>query len=349
MDARRARRLAASMALLLLLGGCAPAVAPRPAEQSVIDSAGRRHLGMWPFRWDSPWNLPLSTARSTVPAQLIADGADLDLENISVDPAFPVRTLDADGRTYSVHSDPELAADGSWNNCATFLTTERSGRTIVQGQPLRLSPGGDPSVDYDFGESTLDGDGIRGCHGGSHLSGIGGSIRVGELTSPYPIRHALKINLPCPTGCSQADGGFRWPATTSDTGYDDPANSNFYGGSNPEVRMGSLLVLPPEVDLAGLPPDAQKIGRAMRDYGVYVVDTSTTLDRVQWGIQRGAEQEFPNHESPALLDLVEKLHVVTNNGPATPGGGPLGSPRMADCAPAFTDGTGAAPPSCAGR
>lgn len=88
-------------------------------------------------------------------------------------------------------------------------------RTLVQMQPVyRCSPGA-PLL-AKFGNSTdgcpqqfpnvtdILGDGALGSHGGSGLSGFGGSIRLGELKegSP-PIRHALKLEL-YSTGASHA-------------------------------------------------------------------------------------------------------------------------------------------------
>ena len=42
--------------------------------------------------------------------------------------------------------------------------------------------------------SDIFGDGALGAHGGSGLSGFGGSVRAGELLpATGPIRHALKL------------------------------------------------------------------------------------------------------------------------------------------------------------
>ena len=43
--------------------------------------------------------------------------------------------------------------------------------------------------------SWAQGDGALGAHGGSGLSGVGGTIRLGELFSSAPIGHALKLEL----------------------------------------------------------------------------------------------------------------------------------------------------------
>jgi len=52
---------------------------------------------------------------------------------------------------------------------------------VLQGQPLVVSPGDQPRWQYNYPAADLTGDGRVGCHGGSGLSGVGGTIRVGEL------------------------------------------------------------------------------------------------------------------------------------------------------------------------
>ena len=105
--------------------------------------------------------------------------------------------------------------------------------------------------------SSIFGEGIGGAHGGSGLSSIGGSIRLGELLpdSP-PIAHALKIELGnwWYYGAQQlnpptADNGGRtqyiWPATGSNEGFDNSSRtSGSYLGQNPHVVPGALLAIP---------------------------------------------------------------------------------------------------------
>src|SRR5947199_350321 len=79
------------------------------------------------------------------------------------------------------------------------------------------------------------GTGNSGAHGGSMLSSLGGTIRLGELVPGGAIRHALKVNL-YGNDDYYYDGsthGYRWPATTAD-GY----ASGAYHGSVPALRMG---------------------------------------------------------------------------------------------------------------
>ncbi|TDQ51732.1 hypothetical protein EV188_10892 [Actinomycetospora succinea] len=301
-----------------------------------------RDLRALPFAWDSIWNLPLAGSAEYSPFNTRAQDVYLDIENITVDPATPVRDLESDNGTRRVHVDPRLSADGSYNNCSTFLAETPDDETVLAGQPLKLDPGGTPRWNYTYPSVSLRGDGRLGCHGGSNLSGIGGTIRVGEMTGPEPLRHALKINLNCQQSCSTARDGFRWPAFKADAAWRDQ-----YRGSDPNVNMGTLLAIAPDTDLSWITEkDTRKIAEALRDYGAYVVDETGGEGTNAINAQAGAEAELPNIDSPQMLRLVTSLAVVTNNGPDTPGGGPLGSPRRVACALPFADGTGGAPEGC---
>ncbi|GAA4865086.1 hypothetical protein [Actinomycetospora straminea] len=289
--------VATLLAVLAVLGGGVlsgpAAVADETTETAetteTTDGRAARDVHARPFAWDSPWNLPLARAAALERFDTRAQRVYLDIEDISVDPRFPVRDLDADGRSVRVHVDPDLTADGSWNHCSTFLVDAPDRRTVVQGQPLRLSRGGEPSYAYAWDPLSLTGPGLLGCHGGSNLSGIGGTVRVGEMSSPEPLRHALKISLNCELSCSRADGGFRWPASKADRGFED-----VYRGSNPHVRMGSLMALPPSVDPERFRrPDVRKIAVALRDYGAYVVDKTGGPSTNSLSVQAGAEDELP--------------------------------------------------------
>jgi hypothetical protein len=70
----------------------------------------------------------------------------------------------------------------------------QDGRSLYQTQPFhRCAAGGHTTSHYDYPTVDIYGDGIEGAHGGSGLSSIGGTIRVGELKPGGEIRHALKI------------------------------------------------------------------------------------------------------------------------------------------------------------
>ena len=107
-------------------------------------------------------------------------------------------------------------------------------------------------------------DGALGSHGGSGLSGVGGTIRLGELLpeSP-PIPHALKIELQHqwyyeygqaklqPT--SSENGGRRqyfWPCHWVGRSGSEKAPGGLYTGKTPHVVPGALLVVPANNNLA---------------------------------------------------------------------------------------------------
>ena len=160
------------------------------------------------------------------------------------------------------------------NNAAAFLLPD--GHTLVQGQPFtRCTAGGTATIMWvrdNDPTSDLFGLGFYGAHGGSMLSSIGGTIRLGELVPGGVIHHALKLQLYGAENYyyDQATQGYRWPALTAD-GY----ASSTYGGTNPALRMGSLLALPASTNLDGLnlqTEPARILAKALQDYGGYVVD-----------------------------------------------------------------------------
>lgn len=225
------------------------------------------------------------------------------------------------------------------NNATAILYPD--GRTLAQLQPLaRCVPNGDVHG-YRATEEDLYGAGIYGGHFGSSLSSIGGSIKEGELASADPIRHALQLEIwgrkylsydpasPTP--------GFRWPADRQDgyaentDGYCslDPCKSN----SNPSMKMGALLALPPTLTAEGLGltnPAAQKLFYALQNYGGYIVD-DTAWDVNQLGVDASVEDDIDFNDPAWARDvntLFSNLHVIDNNAPTSIGGGgrPLVSP-----------------------
>src|SRR5207245_10865502 len=142
-----------------------------------------------------------------------------------------------------------------------------------QGQPMaRCTEGGNVTMWWSQESETLFGTGTSGGHGGSMLSSIGGTIRLGELVPGGTIRHAMKVNL---HGAEDSyyetlTRGFRRPATTADA-----SASGSYNGTVPALREGSLLALPPSINVSamGLETEPAKIlARAFQDYGPYGVD-----------------------------------------------------------------------------
>jgi hypothetical protein len=158
--------------------------------------------------------------------------------------------------------------DGTTTNAAAaFLSAD--GHTIVQTQPVAHCTAAGPwTSHYVFGNEDLYGAGVSGSHGGSGLSALGGAIRLGELVPGGKIPHAMKLNLDA-VNFFPGYGGYRWPAWKSDAG------GAGYTGYTSQVRMGSLLALRPNANLALLETEPGKIvARAMMDYGAYIVDSA---------------------------------------------------------------------------
>lgn len=317
-----------------------------------------RNVYKWPFSKTSIWNMPIGSNAKYVPSDLQTTSAwynrvTIDEENIGQNPDDPLKILTVtggskEGSGAEVRVPADMTADGRWNNCSTFIMKDKT--KIIQGQPLTLSKGGNPSWTWTIGGIIdLKSDGYFGCHGGSRLSGIGGSLREGELTSAEPIRHALKINVFCKRFCSQTTNGFRWPAVVADSGYTNPSAENYYGGSNPAVKMGSLLAIKPGTDLSFITSTKlKKIAKAFTDYGAYVVD-NTAWDVYGIAADKRVKDTLLNTDIAGDTEskeyhrqfqkLITSLMVVDNNSASSIGGG--GTPRV-PLAPCFDD-----EPTCA--
>ncbi len=353
-------------ALSAAMVGCSGSepVAAEPAPDAVeAPLAETRDPWLWPFAATSPWNMPIGSGAQYAPANLgngIYSTVDVDLL-YRVPAGAPVRNVYAPGAwgpgrctgtnpqgTLAIPDNlivPDATSTSTPNNASAFLMAD--GRTLIQLNPLaRCTAGGNV---YGWRSPNVDiyGEGLPGGHGGSGLSSIGGTIRLGELTGTAPIRHALKANLwgkkYLHYSASSPTPGYRWPALRADS-Y---ASTN-YGGTNPQLVMGSLLAIPPSVTEASLglkTPAARKLFAALRDYGAYVVD-DTAWDVHALSVQEGVTEEFRAFYGYDFVatsgdffndfnTLFRALHVVTNSGPGSVGGG--GTPR-APLAPPF--GTG---------
>ena len=355
--------------------------APRTGSSSTAVSSGTHRSSVnsrspyiWPFSWNSIWNIPIASTAKYAPADIRSAGssennsvADYD----SIDPTFPVVSL-LDARlangsigAVSVYGDPAMTANGEWNTCSAFLGTDKT--SVYQGQTTELTAGGNPRFGGVADDASvpvdIKGAGTTGCHGGSGLSGLGGTLTLADLTQPRPITHALKVVLDGYVNYSHENGGFRWPAVKADTGYNDPTSENYYGGSNPNVQEGSLLALPRSINPTSFTnPIAAKLAKALQDYGAYIVDTSASgnydfsalianynassklvSDLCIKATHCGSPSSNKAVFSSQLDTIFKDLEVVINNTASTPGGGIIGVSRCALYAPQFTDGSDTPP------
>jgi len=317
---------------------------------------GLRDKLHWPFAVDSIWNTPIGEGAVYQPAgiQLNSDSGfptrfTQDQDVIVMRPAAPMTVVDYNdvgwnggdrcpatgGQLTSVPvpGDYVLGNSGE-NNSAAFLLAD--GNTVAQNQPFtRCTEGASATTLVTFDDEDIYGPGIHGAHGGSNLSALGGTVRVGEFTAGV-IHHAMKVNLWAKEyyHCCEP----HWPASVVD-GY---ADATTYGGTDPAFGPGTLLALPPSFDVAGLRTVPGKIlAQAFVDYGAYVVDDSYwnawALATEQGPDGRVTDEfealyGFPMHPADDhdfkadMTDVFEALAIVTNNSAASVGGG--GAPRV---------------------
>jgi hypothetical protein len=318
----------------------------------------KRDPWLQPFASDSIWNMPIGSKAVYQPAKIEKAGyLGADREYFyklkASDPKRPVYGPGnfgpgrCTGKQYMGISLPIpnnlIVPDATSNpystpnNASAFLMPD--GKTIEQFQPLaRCEPGGNVyGWRNPWGGVSIYGNGIKGTHFGSGLSAIGGSIRLGELTSDRPIPHALKVNIWGEKYLyySPKVKGFRWPADRADS-----YAAERYRGKNPKLVQGTLLAIPPRIAQASLKlqtPTGKKLFRALQNYGAYVVDDAN-WNAHYLAVENGVPEEFrkkygydfegdrnPFYED--VMKLFQVLSIVDNNRPTNIGGG--GKKRVA--------------------
>jgi hypothetical protein len=274
-------RLTTSLFLLLFIG-----------QTGHTQAYDYRHPWYAPFAQTSIWNTPIGSNAVLVSAGLPPSsylGTD-DEWHIRVETATsteqPINLPSSWGTRWPGTSAwwqytmrvpnnliiPDANPPNTPNACAAFLMPDKT--TLVQLEPACRKFANQHIVGYRFStDYSLFSNGEGGTHFGSSLSAIGGSIRLGELTSSEPIRHALKINM---WGnylyYSASNPGYRYPATTADA-----CAATCYIGTNPKMVMGTLLTIPQNVTAASLgitTSVGRKLLTALQQYGAYVVDNS---------------------------------------------------------------------------
>jgi hypothetical protein len=346
----------------------ASAAGAAPAASEPVARRSRRDPLQQPFASTSIWNMPIGRRARYVPAGLSptpgkhnrwAGMPFLDEERIVLTPAAPLTELLYSSAAWSgkdrcrptgglVASVPMPAGyvvpHSTQNNAAAFLLAD--GRTIVQTQPLGRCQAGTAGTTYArFDDVDLYGDGIRGAHGGSGLSAIGGTIRLGELrpgarTGP---RHVLKVNVYAKEAlfeCEVRAECLRWPAETADTGA-AALYGRASGNGHRAMRMGALLAIPRWKKIAALRLETQpgrQLAWTLQNYGAYVVDDTSAPGfalnveegpagskraefRADWGFDMAQKVGDDSPWRRDMQKLVQALHVIDNNGPDSIGGG----------------------------
>jgi len=336
-------------------------------------STGTRDPLKQPFHQKSIWNMPIGSKAEYVPAKILLSAqnwltadedviiltSDAPLTNIRYNSAGWDRSKNRctpEGPAIYLAPIPEdfIYSPDTWEGLTPNASTAilmPDGKTLIQFQPFaRCTAKEDATGQYKYPTVDINGEGIEGAHGGSGLSSIGGTIRLGELVPGGKIPHAMKMNLYAKKNYyfrdSEPDGkaGFRWPAVKAD-GY---ANSESYAGKNPALQIGSLLALKPDFDLSQLETEAAQIlAQAFLNYGAYIVDDTA------WDVYALCTEHSPNGKMIDEFEqmwgfefegngtsngwkrdykkIMESLHVIDNNSPDSVGGG--GNPLVPLAAP----------------
>ncbi|CAF1497258.1 unnamed protein product, partial [Adineta ricciae] len=237
------------------------------------------------------------------------------------------------------------------NNAAALLQPDN--HSIINTQPLYRCTPGSPVLsllksDILGKDDIISGNGTWGAHGGSGLSSIGGTIRLGELLpNSSPIRHALKLQLYAKQYYYNQRPGFIWPALNCDGYAFDPTDPYHYGGNDIYLSPGSLLAIPSNISVNVTTLPGQKLLFVLKYYGGYLCD-DTYANRGTISTEHGVTDEFQNvygysfnsgSTGPGaawyndLLALFQSLRVVINNSNTTIGGGgtPLQPPPPPIC------------------
>jgi hypothetical protein len=359
---------------------------------------------IWPFAQNSIWNMPIGSnavfasanlrfpASETVADPNVRDPVGFDywlampaaeIEYLIFQPSAPTTKVyynkeawDAKNYDrceqrsgivmYEVPFPTDYNIEHSNRNAGTSILLA-DGKTIAQFQPTAKCKGYSYATAHDvkYISEDIKGDGILGAHGGSDLSTLGGTIRVGELRPGAPIRHALKM-----TFASRRDYGLctndkdschTWPAIHADSyaANEDNGYGSETGNTNYHMKLGALLAIPPTVDINNMglkSVPGKMLAWTLQNYGTYIVDSNSkpiAMMSVEEGPGKDKRAEFlkdwgfdfegrlgagakkdpltGNYTPQALWIrdvrlIVQALKVVTNNSPTSIGGG--GTPRQ---------------------
>lgn len=273
----------------------ADAAPPNPVTQltgsegvdGADDAAAQRSPGpardaaLWPFASNSPWNTSLGSGAKYTdidsPGFSPDGGANLNVKEWSypvsiAKPTDPKRNFYwRDGNeligTMRVPNDaqPDSQGDGS-----LIVINDAHNAAIEMWQASRRPNGdweGSVTVEHDLRGTGFYSD-YRGTRAGG-MAATGGLIRRDELINrdiPHALAVAVRPKAMNRNGPNRA--AYVWPASWADGG-----DGGGYGTAG-NLYMGSLLAIPPDVDLEklNLSPQGLAVARALQDYGAYVVD-----------------------------------------------------------------------------
>lgn len=308
--------------------GAAQPVSVAAGEFAVASPQGAMQYGRlarnpyrWPFSSASIWNRPLGSGAQFAPVPgkpFLADGplvgAMRPRRPLLGGPRDPLRGIWVGGERVA---DARLAEADRPDSGALdhVLLFQRARRYALELRHVTVRSNGDLDA-QSVVRTDLAGPGVSETASAADTFGFsqfGGLLHAPELRQG--ITHALACRVKRERLGGRKD--FQTPSTVWPATGGDAASGEF-------LNVGTLLAIPPDVDLAkkfGTNGPAFALARAMQDYGVYVTgfgDAPFALLRAERGLSAADEDALLNQ-------LVPLLRVVANNTSATPGGG--GIPR----------------------
>eukprot|EP00727_Mastigamoeba_balamuthi_P009942 m51a1_g5570 hypothetical protein (529) ;mRNA; r:602767-604595 len=314
----------------------------------------------WPFSSDSIWNLPIGSGARYVPANLNISGdtfIEPDPDILLLDNTQPMTDFFLSDAAWTGRSrcspnspaqvvvtapfPPDYVVESDGNNYGAAVLMP-DGATLVQTQPVAHCNASSPVTTWvSFRPVNITGTGHTGAHGGSGLSAIGGTVRLGEFIPDadgvvWEVRHALKSNLFAFRNYYREGDNrstcFRWPAVGCDGYFADPRNKIRYGGHNSAVRPGSLLAIPASTDISKLGLNTamgKSLAWTLQNYGTYLVDDAAwdaVAIETELGPQGSYVEQFReatgfsfrgyskavNPWTQDVLLLFQNVHVVDN-------------------------------------
>jgi hypothetical protein len=307
---------------------------PLPPPHTEIDA--KRDAALWPFSSASPWNMPIGSGAlyAAINGPAAAAGMPLTFDSkagVSVHIAradLPSQKFFIGGKTAQLLGEFRIPADAladSKTGMPGLLVIDEHHEFAYELIPARRQPDG-------FNAPTFIKEDLRGSGIGAPLqsygkrsfggTSIGGLLRRNELRSG--IRHALALAVPAAMlnapGTNQSSV---WPAT-------NVARKIAFGsvGNAGNLRLGSLVALPPDIDIdkLGLNEPALALARALQDYGAYVIShVGTANQKIAICAEAAIDSEAGAIVPDQLAAIARQLKIVTNNS-ADNVGGP-GKPR----------------------
>jgi hypothetical protein len=373
---RRCASMLSLAAALILAAGFAQSHAS-VAANAAAPGAGR-NPEVQPFTNTSIWNEPIGGSAAYTPAHLapakVTVGSDAHITVMT--PTAPITAIKLNtagwsgasrcgtgGATIASAPMPSSFVIPSTGHNYGLTALAADGHTLVQGEPFaRCTAAGAATVKFIAKPGDVYSDGRLGADGGSGLSSLGGTLRLGELVPGGRVSHALSLDIYGAANLFKGSAAtcYRWPAIRCD-GY----GPSSYGGSNPKLTMGALLALPQSLNLSKLALQTgpgQMLAWTLQNYGGYITnDTANSRNSFvtelgpagdmtaqfaqAWGypfVQSGTSSPWTKD----VAAIFAALQIVDNNTATTIGGG--GTPLQRLALPIAVGGATPAPTSSGG-